>query len=252
MRSTEKLLTAKTGIYGDVQITVLPDGKFFSLIKSADYVASFDIALIKVTGIPLSTYHFKGNPFDYGRLQAVPNPNDASADFSVFRPSDTTWYLNPIYPDFRFGLADDIPVAADYLGALTTDLAVLRPSNATWYFSDNFYNSTTVFSAVQWGQTGDIPAPADFDGDGKTDIAVWRPSTQVWYILRSSDNGFTAIQWGLSTDYAVPADYDDDLKTDIAIWRPSNGRWYVLKSSDNTLLVGTWGLNGDVIPQCRQ
>jgi hypothetical protein len=56
-----------------------------------------------------------------------------------------------------FGLAEDIPVPADYDGDSKADVAVFRPSTNMWYRIDS---STGGFFARQYGQAGDFPSPA--------------------------------------------------------------------------------------------
>lgn len=240
-----KFIVVKSGIYVEVLISALPDGKILSLIK-ADDSSSIDVKLVKVNGIPFPKYHFKGNPFDYGLTRLAAPPSDAAADFSVFRPSDLNWYIYDQFPGFRFGLADDILVPADYLGKLSTDLGVFRPSNGTWYFADNFVRAATEFRAIQWGQSGDIPAPADYDDDSKADLAVFRPSNGVWYIRNSKDDSATIFQWGLDGDKPVTGDYDGDGKFDVAVYRPTNNVWYIHRSSDNGFTGIQWGSAGDI------
>ena len=177
---------------------------------------------------------------------------DGKADMSVFRPSNSTWYLSNSSTGTtirQWGVSDDILVPADYDGDGKTDIAIYRPSTGSWYILLSSTNSAT-FVTYQWGIATDIPVPGDYDGDGKTDIAVFRPSTGTWFVRLSSTNGttFMSMVWGTATDVVVPADYDGDGRTDMAIFRPSTGAWYILKSMQNfsTYVLYTWGTIGDV------
>jgi hypothetical protein len=57
----------------------------------------------------------------------------------------------------RFGLAEDLPIAADYDGDGKADVAVYRPVGHIWY---RLNSSDGAFSARVFGQNGDIPSPS--------------------------------------------------------------------------------------------
>jgi hypothetical protein len=157
---------------------------------------------------------------------------DGRSDFSVYRPSNGTWYINNSgatgskMASTQFGEATDKTVPADYDNDGKADVAVFRPSNGSWYIM----GSKNGLTSVQYGAAGDIPVPADFDGDKKADVAVFRPSTGTWYLNRSTD-GSTGVQFGQAGDQPVAADFDGDGKADLAVFRPSNGIWYINQSS---------------------
>ncbi len=172
---------------------------------------------------------------------------DRRADFSVFRPSDGTWYIrystSNTFTGQKFGDANDVIVPADYDGDGLTDIAVFRPSNGVWYRLNSANNS---FAAVQFGTSGDVPVPADYQGDVRAEISVFRPSNGVWYRLNNSNNQVTGVQFGSAGDKPVLGDFDGDGKTDTTIWRPSDGIWYRLNSADNSFAAVQFGTNGDV------
>jgi (2Fe-2S) ferredoxin len=205
---------------------------------------------------------------------------DSKADVSVFRPSDSTWYLQRSQVGFftaHFGLGTDKITPADYDNDGRTDIAVYR--NGIWYL----LCSQLGFTSVIFGQANDIPQPADFDGNGSAELAVYRGGTWytynlatnqvnavpfgtstdrpvvgdydgdgradqavyrdgIWYLNRSTQ-GFAAIQFGLATDRVVPADYDGDGKTDVAVYR--DGAWYVLGSQTGFTAV-QFGIASDI------
>ena len=163
-------------------------------------------------------------PFDFD--------GDGKADASVFRPSNSVWYLNRSTSGFsavQWGISTDKITPADYDGDGKTDIAVFR--NGVWYILKSLDNQVII---IQWGVSEDIPQPADYDGDGKADIAVFRPSSGVWYVQKSS-GGNTILQFGQNGDRPIVSDYDGDGKADIAVWRPTDQVWYIARSSGGYL-----------------
>lgn len=182
-------------------------------------------------------------------------PAKASADFdgdfrtdlSVFRPSDSTWYIRSVATNAiqiqPFGATGDIPAAEDFDGDRRVDIGVFRPSNGNWYY---IRSSDLTYNVRGWGQNGDIPAAGDYDGDSRADLVVFRPSNGTWYTNRSSDGAFTTQVWGVNGDTPVAGDYDGDGRYDIAVWRSSDGRWYSVNSTNNAFQVTGWGEANDI------
>ena len=58
-------------------------------------------------------------------------------DLSVYRPTTGYWYIqnstNGAVVAYRFGMAEDFPVPADYDGDSKADVTVFRPSENAWY-----------------------------------------------------------------------------------------------------------------------
>ena len=189
--------------------------------------------------------------------KAVDTDGDNKADFSVFRPTDNSWYILKSGGGFtaqQFGVSTtDIMTPGDYDGDGKGDISVWRDTTGAWY---RFNSSDNTFTAVGFGVTGDEPVARDYDGDGKTDIAVVRRSGGAinWYGLRSSNGSLIAVQFGLSErDYVAPGDYDGDGKFDIAVQRvnPANlseqATFYILRSTDGGLTAVSWGLGIDMV-----
>ncbi len=172
---------------------------------------------------------------------------DGTADLTVYRPSNGTWYHwftgSSTSGGMAWGIPGDKPVSADYDGDGKTDRAVFRPSNGTWYI---WFSTSNSAGGFQSGFGTDVPVPADYDGDGRADVAVFRPSNGTWFIWFSSTGSAGGLQSGFGTDIPAPADYDGDGRADIAVFRPSNGTWFIWFSSTGTTGGVQWGSNGDV------
>ncbi len=167
---------------------------------------------------------------------------DGRTDLSVFRPSNSNWYLNRVNGGFdavQFGLATDKLAPADYDGDSKTDLAIFR--DGTWWWMNSSNNQVRTF---RFGLAGDIPQPTDYDGDGRSEIAVWRPSNATWYVYNLATNQFNAFQLGANGDKPVASDYDGDGKADYGVFRPSNGTWIIQQSRAGLTQV-PFGLSTD-------
>ena len=182
---------------------------------------------------------------------------DGKADFSVFRPSNNTWYINKSGPGGgftaqQFGSSNtDHQTPGDYDGDGKGDISVWRDTDGGWY---RLNSSNNTFTGVIFGVTGDEPAARDYDGDGKTDQAVVRRSggSMTWYVLRSLTGALQVAQFGLATDYIAPGDYDGDMKFDFAVQRPGanptdQGIFYILQSTNGGLSTIAWGASRDLV-----
>ncbi len=173
---------------------------------------------------------------------------DGRADFTVFRPSENTWYVLQTsdwqYRAILFGASGDIIAPGDFDGDGKTDPAIFRPSTGDWWYAASSLGG--AHRTVQHGLPGDIPRPADFDGDGKTDFVVFRPSNSTWYKKDSLGN-VSAIVFGTTGDIPVQGDFDGDGRYDYSVFRPSTGTfWYAASGSGNQFRAAQWGQNGDV------
>jgi uncharacterized delta-60 repeat protein len=223
---------------------------FQSATRASIYTLGFDSTRKLLVGGAISTLRNTVSTgisrIDVGlRLNRVKfdYDGDGKSDVSVFRPSDSTWYLQNSSNGFsavRFGIGTDKIVPADYDGDGKTDVAVFR--GGTWYILNSSNNS---FIAVSFGDATDKPTPDDYDGDGKADISVYRPSNGTWYRLNSSNNSFQAVNFGIDTDIPTVGDYDGDGKADIAVYRRSDRTWYQLRSQAGFQAV-TFGITTDV------
>jgi N-acetylneuraminic acid mutarotase/(2Fe-2S) ferredoxin len=172
---------------------------------------------------------------------------DGRADVSVFRPSDTVWYLLRSQNGFtaaQFGISTDKITPADFDGDGKTDIAVYR--NGTWYI---LRSSNAQVSILQFGLAEDTPLPSDFDGDGRADLVVFRPSDNTWYRMSSANGATSNKVFALAGDRPVSGDFDGDGKSDVAIFRPSTGDWWWQSSIDNAQRAARWGISTDV-PVC--
>ncbi len=171
---------------------------------------------------------------------------DGSNDFSVFRPSTGTWFVQngQGFTAQNFGGATDIPVSADYDGDGKTDRAIFRNVGGSGIWDITNSSDNSVISR-QFGFATDKPIRGDFDGDGRNDIAVYRPSNGVWYVQKSNGTGVQIVQFGVSSDIPMSTDMDGDGKSDVTVFRPSTGAWYWINSGSGSVGGVGFGQNGD-------
>ena len=164
---------------------------------------------------------------------------DGLSDFAVFRPSNSTWYINGSTQGFsaiQWGLPTDKLVPEDYDGDGKTDVAVFR--DGVWHI----LGSSQGYISRQWGSPGDVPVPGDYSGDGQSEIAIFRNGT--WWVYDLASGTSDGAHWGIAGDKPAQADFDGDGKTDFAVVR--NGTWYLQRSLLGPAAV-QWGLSSDTI-----
>ncbi len=221
-RVTTPITSTSYAVDGAVQ----PDGKILAFGSTSISNTESDIAIVR----------YRGDA-------AVPRPaqfdfdGDGRSDISVFRPSDSFWYLNQSTNGFaatQWGFPTDRITPADFDGDSKTDLAVYR--DGTWWLA----SSNNSYNTINFGLASDIPVPADYTGDGRADLAIYRNGT--WWIQDLTNNQTQVVNFGLSTDKPVPADYDGDGLADQAVYR--DGEWHLNRSTQGYGVV-YWGLSSD-------
>lgn len=213
------------------------------IVKEANETFEFNLSA-PTGGATITDGQGIGIIVDEDRLYVSDFDDDAVSDFSVYRPSDGTFYTrrstNGTAIVTSFGLATDRPVPGDYDNDGKNDIAIYRPSNSTFYILNSSSSTVAGFTV---GVAGDKPVQGDYNGDGRTEVATFRPSNGLWSVYFINNNTSTEQLFGISTDRPVQGDYDGDAKTDLAVYR--DGTWYVLLSSNASVVTTNWGISTD-------
>ena len=162
---------------------------------------------------------------------------------SVFRPSDSNWYLDRSFSGFaaiNWGISTDKPIADDFDGDGKADFTVFRVT-ADGSLPDYYtlLSATSTVSYISWGIPGDIPLTEDFDGDNKADHTIFRPSTGQFWVRRSTDGSALT---SLSVVGSVPlaGDFDGDGRGDFATY--TDGFWRILPLGNGLFARGSFSI----------
>ena len=177
---------------------------------------------------------------------------DRRTDYSVFRTTDNTWYINNSsnnsFSFTQFGLTGDVFTPGDYDGDGKADISVWRNTNGVFFV---LRSSNNTVQAYQFGTNGDEPVARDYDGDSRTDFAVVRRTggQMIWYVNNSAGNTFRIEQFGLDSDITAPGDYDGDGRFDLAVYRGTgnNPATFFVQQSTAGFTARQWGLGSDFV-----
>ena len=220
-----------------------PDGNRF-LFENCPTFDTCRIETSDTTGADRIVLPVGTNP-SWGRMvtgfNSPPNfdfDGDGRSDISIFRPSDTTWYIDRSTAGFaatQFGLPTDTITPGDYDGDGKTDISVFR--DGVWYWLKSTDQSVQI---LQFGLPNDVPVPAEYTGFGGYQPAVYRAGQ--WWILNLSNQQVSVVNFGLPGDKPVPADYDGDGVVDQAVYR--SGEWHLRRSTLGYTVIN-FGLASD-------
>jgi glucose/arabinose dehydrogenase len=165
---------------------------------------------------------------------------DGQAEFAVWDPVGTAWYVGGI-GTFLMGSSGDIPLAGDLDGDGRTDLVTMTPSTSMWHFRYSATGATT-----NWGPFGggsQVPFLVDPYGTGVAVPATWDPGPGAWYVA-----GFGNFTVGSPGDVPVVGDLDGDGRTDLGVVSPTTSMWHVrLTGSGTVVTFGPFG-GGTQVP----
>ena len=124
----------------------------------------------------------------FGQVGDVPLVGDWSnkgeAAIGIFRPSNTTWYLDQTMDgkadiEFQFeGMrTGDIPLMGDWDGNGTATPGYFRAKDASWHLRNSNTSGAEDWPVIQFGISTDMPLSGDWDGDGRDTIGIYRPTT---------------------------------------------------------------------------
>jgi len=143
---------------------------------------------------------------------------------AIFRVSagQGWWYLDDGSTPVAFGLARDIPLAADLDGDGKDELIVYRPRTSEWFaLIDGVTKTFTPFEHSETERS--IPFAADIDGDGRAELIVFRRLASgdgVFEAELKDGTDLLAVVGSVSTEgtiLPVLADMDGDGRADFAV-----------------------------------
>ncbi len=190
---------------------------------------------------------------------------DGKTDISVFRPSNSYWYVSKSSGGYLFipwGLSTDTLMPGDYDGDGKTDFAVHRlgvydrSAYNHWYIlrSSDFTYMVEQHGQIEGGYISNPMPPADYDGDGKTDVAtLTRRHTldinhtllETFFSILQSSTNTTAGKTPNVSARIVSADYDGDGKADYTTYK--DGLWTIEQSTNGALRYESFGLSDDIV-----
>lgn len=170
---------------------------------------------------------------------------DGKADFSVFRPENSTFYIQTSR-DFLFA----IPFPLDPQELRYPEARIGAP------FEDQLPEipPTSVPMLPTSSQFVSYPAKGDYDGDRRSDMAFVRVERElyrsIWSVMHR-DGTTSMVQVNAPADALVPGDYNGDGRTQPAVvyvnsgLPPANNLEWHIKNPDGTEMIRYWGKNGD-------
>lgn len=149
---------------------------------------------------------------------------DGKDEIGVYRPSNSTFYLEDGPSAFQFGSVNDSgnyhPIAGDWDGDGIDEVGLFRTDTKRVLLRNA--DGSVVAGGYQFGAAARTYQPVvgnwDGDSDDRDEIGLWEPATSTFHLRRCANDVTSCSGTGL-TSVAVPT------PTTSAVYQPVAGSW---------------------------